>query len=486
MLKTRINNLINTPSYSPLFFSMITCIGGVHYGFIISEFSQIMDDYPFANFHQNINDVNYSLFTILFPAGNFLGTLLAGYCTFQFGRVITLFSTDIMTILVIIISISFNRFEPFFIGRFLLGIICGINFPVMLLLIRELVLEKDYLKCIIFFQVSNTIGIFLCNLISLSKKWNLALGISIILPIIRSIYFYFKFVRIEIDTPLYMLNYKDNNDKECYQKLKKVYPEYHIEELISFAKKQETLLKKNFYLGNMFIPEYMIKLAFCISVFFLNQSSGINFVLCFADQFFPNSGKISIIFSAINFIGGISLFFTIPPKMIKGTMRHFIGISFIKGFYRFVIGMVMILGILIYFAYGLDYKNESEMSIFATLGGIYLLIFQNCNGLYPYIYIPVLLPDIGIFMVLVIYSTFSFVCTLAFLFGWDGSSGVFRFCFIMSVVWLILVVILFKIYLEGKFHRDIDSVDKIETIFKEHYEFDEKNSEECKRDSIFN
>ena len=436
--------------YDPIIFSLITCFGGICYGFFLGEFYQILTYPEQWTFTQNLSNVNYCLFNSLYPAGSFIGTLIAGYCTFRFGRVKTIFYTDIITIMAIIITISTNSFEPFFIGRFLMGVSTGINFPVMLILIKEFVLEKDYLRCAVLFQVSNTIGIFIANLICLSGVWRLAIGISIVFPILRLIYYYFKLLSKGIDTPLFMLN---KNPEDCEKTLEKIYTKTHVQTLLNTVNRQETLLQKDFVMGDMFSPKYVTEIMFCISILFLNQSSGINEVLGYSGQYFSNNTSkhsIPIWFSLMNLIGGLTLLYTVPPANKKGFLKYIVGSSLSKGFIKFFTGTILIIVILMGFGLIIDFNHPGDNNVFIVLGCIYLLIFQQCLGCYPFVYIPIILPDIGVFMVLIIHSTFGMIASLSFYFGSDTFPIIFRFCFSASVIGIMIATFLFTKFLKDK------------------------------------
>ena len=445
----------------PLFFTFMTCIGGIFYGFCLGEFFQILTYPEHWDFSQDLKNVNYCLFNSLFPSGSFIGTLISGFTSYKFGRVKTIFFTDVLTVIVLIITTSSDNFESYFIGRFIMGISSGVNLPVMILLIREFVLDQDYLRCIVCFQVSNTIGIFLSNLLCLSGEWRVPIIVSMIILFFR-ISYYFYLIRKKIDTPIYMLNSKNKNHNQASLKiLEKIYPGKTIETLENNIRSQETLLKKEFFMGNMFSSDYVAEIIFCIAILFLNQASGINQVLGYSGLFYPNhSTLIAMIFSTVNMIGGLSLLFTIPPYNIRNFLKHFMGITFDKGFIRFAIGTLLIIVILAIFGFYIDYSADSyNDGLFIGLGSVYLLIFQHCIGCYPFIYIPVLLPDIGVFMVLLIHSTFGMIASLSFYFGSDTFPFTFRFCFVMSLIGIIIAFFLYKKFLKGKL-LNVDSREK--------------------------
>lgn len=454
-------------AYSPLLFSFIICLGGVYYGFFVGELYQKLD-YPFINFDQNLSNINYSLFNSLFPAGCFLGTIIAGFCTFRFGRMKTLFYTDIMTIIGMVLQLITDEFEPFFIGRFLMGLSAGINLPLILLIIKEFVLEKDYLKCVVYFQLSNCFGILLSNLLLLTGIWKLAIGVSLVFPVIRGLYCYFMFIKLEIDTPTFMLYYKENNEKECIDKLLLIFPKDYMEKQLISTKKQETLLNKDFFMGNMFSPDYVVELMFCISILFVNQSSGINQILGYSAQFFPHYNDIiPLLFSIMVLIGGITLLFSVPIRNITCWLRFFSGVPFKKGFTRFGLGNCILIAILGYFAFGITYpdiKNpflEDDWLSFSILGGVFLFVFQYSVGIYPFLYLPILLPDIGIFMVLTIHSTFGMIVSMSFYFGPDTFPVLFKFCFFTTIIGVGISIWLFQL-MEGRVTKVTGTVDQEE------------------------
>ena len=441
----------------PLFFTFFTCFGGVFYGFCLGEFYQVLPFNETWNFHQAQKNLNYSLFNSLYPSGSFVGNLISGYTAYKYGRVKTIIFTDLITLIALLITLFCGYFEAFFIGRFFMGISTGVNFPMMLLLIREFVLDKDYLSCALFFQTSNTIGIFISNLFSLSGNWKISTGVSLLFPFLRMIIYYLYLMRNKIDSPIFMLNSQNDNDKEeCLKTLEKIYPGVNIYNLKNNIENQETLLKKEFFMGSMFGPAYSAEFLFCVTILFLNQTSGIDQILSNSGILFKNYGtSMPIIFSLMNMLGGLSNIATVPHYKIHNFMRNFIGVTFAKGFKRFVIGTMLIIIILFIFGFFIDFTSESDhINVFIVLGCIYLLIFQFCLGCYPFLYIPVLLPDIGVFMVIFIHSIFGIIASLTFYFGNRNSniySITFRFCFVTSIIGIIIAVSIYAKYLRKKF-----------------------------------
>ena len=452
-------------SYNPLVFTLITCLGGFYYGFFVGSFYQPQSYPPEWNFNQDLNNVNYCLFNSLYPSGSFIGTLLAGFTTYRFGRVKTLFVTDLVTLAGLIIMTAVPEFEAFFIGRFIMGLSTGVNFPLMLILIREFILEEDYMQYIVYFQVLNTVGIMVSNLICLSNIYQLAIGIATIFPLIRMIYF-FRLIWAKIDTPLY-LRYADENDDDldCRKKLQEIYPENHIDTLIDTLNEQRTLLQKDFFMGNMFSPEYVAEILFCISILFLNQSCGINQVLGYSGQFFPKyPNRTPVIFSIVNFIGGMTILLTIYTGKHKGVFKYIFTNGFSIGFMRFIFGTLVMILILGVFGFQIIYpctdaEEGKDYIVFLSLGIVYLMVFQY-SMIYVFIYIPVLLPDIGVFMVLVIHSTFGMIASLSFYFGKDTFPVIFRFCFVSSIFGLIIAICIFNYFLRNKKNESIINIDK--------------------------
>ena len=455
-------------SYDPVVFTIITCLGGLYYGFFVGSFYQ-PQDYPGKwNFHQSLHNVNYNLFNSLYPSGSFIGTLWAGFATYRYGRVKTLFVTDIVTLIGLIIMTAVQEFEAFFLGRFIMGLSTGVNFPVMLIIIREFILEQDYQRCIVYFQVLNTIGILLATLICCSTYYQLAIGISTIFPIIRMIYFS-RLIWDKIDTPLYLRYFDEKeSDMDCRKRLQEIYPESHIDTLIDTVNERKTLLQKDFFMGNMFSREYIAEILFCISILFLNQSCGIDQVLGYSGQFFPqHPNQTAVIFSTVNFIGGMTILLTIYSGKHKerGIFRYIFTNTFSVGFLRLIFGtviMIVLLGVcgfqIIY--PGSKIEGQEDYPAFLALGVIYLLVFQYTMGVYPYIYIPVLLPDIGVFMVLVVHSTFGMIASLSFYFGKNTFPVIFKFCFGSSIFGLIIACGIFMFVLRNKKNENLINVDR--------------------------
>lgn len=446
--------------FSQKVFSIICCFGGVSYGFFLGSLYQVLP-YPSEWFTQDLENPNFALFNSIFPSGAFIGTILAGYSSFKLGRVKTVLLTDLLAIISIVLSISSNAFEPFFVGRFFMGMCSGSNYPLMLILLKEFILEKEYLSNVVYFQVSNTIGIFLSNILSLSQNWKLAIGISLIFPILRFFYFFILFVE-RIESPLFILHFDGLNEnlrkEKCKKLLEKMYPNSHHEELLKNIELKYTLLKGDFFMGNMFQPNYISEILFCISILFINQSCGINQVLGYSGLFFVNHSTIvPVLFSTMTVIGGLSLLFTVPPKKYNIFCNFRSGISFSKGYFRFVIGSILLTVIIGGISFGIDFESSDEdyFISFMVLGCVYLLIFQNFVGLYPFIYIPCLLPDIGVFMVLIIHSIFGMMASLTYYFGSKTFVTTFRFCFILSIIGLIISGFLYRRYLlNTKFECD--------------------------------
>ena len=185
----------------------------------------------------------------------------------------------------------------------------------------------------------------------------------------------------------------------------------------------------------MFGPAYIAEFLFCITILFLNQTAGIDQILSNSGVLFKKYGTtMPIAFSLMNMLGGLSNIVTVPHYKINNFMRHFTGITFVKGFERFVIGTMLIIIILGIFGFVIDFTSDSDhIYVFMILGCIYLMIFQFSLGCYPYLYIPVLLPNIVVFMVIFIHSIFEIMASVFFYFG-NRQSNVFSiiswFCFV--------------------------------------------------------
>lgn len=444
-------------NFNPKTFSLLSCIGGVSYGFYLGNFFLVIDSYPNEwKFQQDLNNINYSLFNSLFPSGSFIGTILAGYFSFRFGRVKSIMMVDLVAILasILVVVSNENLFQTFFIGRFLTGVSNGANYPLMLILLKEFLIEREYLKHIVYFQTSNTIGIFASTMLCLSNNWKLSPGIAIIFPILRFLYFFHLF-REKIDSPLYVLHNNNGKEeeirkKECLDLIEKLYPTKNSHDIFLHFLEEKTLLKENFFMGNMFHMENICEILLCISILFLNQSSGINQVLGYSGLFFVNYRSIPILFSIMTLIGGLSLLYSIPPKNLTNKCEYFIGMSFHKGFARFLVGMVLLVSFLGIFSFAVDFKDNNDVVCFTVVGCIFLLVFQHCVGLYPFLYIPFLLPDIGVFMVLIIHSTFGMMISLTFYFGTDSFSVIFKFCFISSILVSVISFVIYWIFFRKK------------------------------------
>lgn len=449
---------------SPIYFSIICCLGGVSYGFFLGNFFQPLN-YPNEwNFQiTQEKKVNNIVLNLLQTSGSFIGTMLAGFFSFRIGRVKTTLLADFLTLIAIILYVSSNIFEFAILGRFLMGISSGMNFPLMLILINEFVILDYYLLCLIFFQTSNTIGIFISNLLCLSNIWWLAIAIAAIFPIVRFIYFFFFFLSKNIESPIYILNSEDytiiERKERCMNVFKELYPEINYQNLYEWINKKDTLLQDKFFLGHMFRKKYFYKALFCTLVLFLNQSSGIDEVLGYSGLYFSNNSFLlryqPLIFSFVNMLGGLSLLFTVPKSFSCNSL-------FPKGFKKFAVGTFILIIILAIFSFTLNYSDPQtkDIVLFNALGSIYLLIFQQSLGLYPFIYILCLLPDIGVFMVLIIRSCFQMTCLLTFYFSDYHTMHIgFVFCFYSSIFCLIFSGVIFKFFLPKKYKEIIGNDD---------------------------
>jgi len=451
--------------FSPPFFSFFENLGSLYIGYFLAEFYQNIDFPDSWHFEISSMNWNYSMFSVIFISGAYIGTMFGALGSYYLGRIKTLFLADLLTTIAVIMSLI-NNFTLFFISRFLLGIVLGVNFPTTWIAIREYVFGEEYVVCIQWFQIFNTIGIFLANVVALAGNWMILMMVPMVFSVLRG-WYNWLLIKKEIESCLFMIHRRGENENFVFNFWSKLCPKKidDLREHILKLKNKDTLLKEKFFLGDMFGPDYLKTLIFCFLVFILNQASGINVFLSNASHFYSsNYHEIinPVIFSLVNMIGGLLLLVTVPKsKFSNGRFGLFFGITLYKGFLRFVLGAVCLCVFHGFFAFVFDFQDGDEYVAFMNVGCLYIIVFQQTIGAYPCLYTAYLLPDVGVYIVLGFNYIFSLCINLlcALMNDPQGTiNGIFQVYLSITVAGAILILVVFHLWMKGKWReQSLDS-----------------------------
>lgn len=404
-------------------FPFITCFGGSAYGTFLVENNLIKfsNQTNITNFYEpewEIRRETTFLLDILAAIGSFLGTLITCYPLYRYGRVKTVIFLDFSLLFFLVLSLSTANYYIFVILKLCKGIYNGANFPIILVILKETArLQKDLERNILIFQSSTTIGIFGANLLILFGNWKILFGVELIYPMVRLIYFA-ALHRKGFETPLY----------KKYGLIKSL-EETEIENS-QYNLREDTLLKDNFTIGNLFGPEYIHKLFCCVLALLLNQTTGVNLILKNSCYFDLNS-DINYVHLA-NLIGGL-LILLIGNHLKKNNPLF--------EFYKLNVGYVFLLGFLAFFSYYYDeMKDSNNMIIICSL---YCFVFQICVSYYYYFLIASFLPDIGIFVCLLLHWIFSMINA-------NFAGNQLENCFLGYCSCSIAFILLFDLYFKKK------------------------------------
>lgn len=401
----------------------ITCLGGTAYGTFLVENNLIKfsNQTNITNFYEpkwGIKNQTVILLDVLAAIGSFIGTLITCYPLYRYGRIKTVIFLDAVLLLFFVLSLSTANYYVFVLLKLCKGIYNGANFPIILVILKETSrFQKELERNIIFFQSSTTIGIFLANLLNLSENWKVLFGFEIIYPLFRLIY-YIGLYRKGFETPLFkkyaLITSIEGTEIENSQ--------YNFRE--------DTLLRNNFTIGNLFGPEYIEKLLCCVLALILNQTTGINLILKNSCYLNLNS-DINYVHLA-NLIGGLSILF----------MRK----NLIFDFYKFNVGFIIIIAFLAFFSS--DYNSMKDANTMIVICSIYCFVFQISVSYYYYFLIASFLPDIGIFVCLLLHWIFSMINA-----NFLGSD--LEDCFLGYLCCSIAFIVFFDFYFKKKIEDSI-------------------------------
>ena len=347
----------------------------------------------------------------IFLTGSFIGTFFAGYLSYAKGRLRTIIICDFLLLIIILSFLVSEQFILIYILKIAKGLHIGVNYPLVLIILKETLEWREYEWGSRLFQISNTVGIMVCSFfLEESFLWLQYFEAGVLF--LRISYFcYYAFAK-NYETKIFSLfnkikaDYKceeqinlqdENTDKREFQ-MKISCNTEKKEELIGndLLEEYDTILRPNFLFDNLFKKEYIYKFIMCLLFMMMNQTIGINFILKY-----KNNDDTNIYLCIMNFIG--ALFLMLPLKIIPWSF--FRSNNIFNSLTIFEWGYPFLIAINVIFIFFYDELNFSFSLIF-------VFFYQFSVSFVVYDLLIILIPDIGIFVVISLHWTFSMVLTM--------------------------------------------------------------------------
>lgn len=409
-----ISSFSSIPSFpsSPPLFPYFTSIGTFLYGIFLVP--------AYLDFSQS----DVLILDSIFLTCSFIGTFLAGYLSYRKGRLFTIIICDFFLLTIIIGYLVFEYFIFLYILKMAKGLYIGVNFPLVLIILKETLERSEYEWGSRLFQLSNTVGILFCSLLLLEGNFELLQYFEAGILFIRIVYFaYYVFVK-NYETKIFLLFNKIKADYECEEQINiqdesTEKREFQMKISCNIDKKEElagigleeydTFLRPNFLFNNLFKKEYIYTFIVCLLFMMMNQTIGINFILKY-----NNNNDSNIYLCIMNFVG--ALFLIIPLKIIPLSVFQSKNIFTSLTIFEWSYPLLIAINVIFIFFY-------DEVHLAFSL--IFLFFYQFSVSFVVYDLLIILIPDIGIFVVISLHWTFSMLLTMIKLFFIEKSIFIF-------------------------------------------------------------
>lgn len=238
----------------------------------------------------------WSFIVAIFAIGGFIGALASGWLVTKYGRKGTLMmNTGIGIIAVAFLAFPYlaRSFEMLFVGRFLMGINCGINSGIPAMYFSEI--APLHLRGAIgsIHQLFITIGIFLSSIFGLypvlgsERLWPILFALALV-PIIVQL----MTLPLAPESPKYL--YLDKGDEDAAQRaLAKFRGHSENKDELEDMKREHEKLKSEpkVTVRDVFTNKYLRKVTIiAIMLMVMQQLSGINAIMFYSTTIFNSCG----------------------------------------------------------------------------------------------------------------------------------------------------------------------------------------------------
>ena len=377
---------------STLFYGILLSTSGMFFGFGVGFFNTYFE--PFIENVYNINDENEKIsisgnLNFFFLLGGIISCLTAGSICELIGRYKSLIGLTILGILSTSCCWIKNLYLLYFLRCVNGWISCSWTFVAPLIIKENIPVKfKNFLG--LFFYIFLTLGILIAysfDSVYFALKWRYVIAIPLLTEIPKLFLYGFLY---RMESPVWISNKFFDDKKILKEKLQKnylyLYNETNSEKMANhFIDERDRIEgeKQTVTFSELFSKQFRKQFFLGIFLNFLNQMTGINFLIFYSTKIFEtlelsNPSLLTFFFGFLNFVGAIFVA-TVSSKFKKKQ-------CLVAGLF---------LQSLAYFIFLLGYITE--IGFFVVLGA-YLFIFSFAfsigGSLYPYL--AEILPPIGI------------------------------------------------------------------------------------------
>jgi sugar porter (SP) family MFS transporter len=378
-----------------LTYVLITALGAFYFGYHVGVLAVYSNNFTSIGIDASSQDCGYLSSVIPFAA--MFGAVIAGPLS-GWGRRIALIIADIIGILGPVIE-NMDTYSTFLAGRAICGIAVGMNSALVPLIINEVSPLKIKGPMGTMNQVMICSGILVAYILGLGPYqtvgyWRLLITIPGVIVAIRLL---FNLLVYRSDTPKFYIS--KGLEREARAVLEKVYHEGHhlVYEALNAEQRTEDQAGKMSY-GELFSEKYRRRFLVGCGLAAMQQLSGINAILFFANQILNNS-QIAVVL-----IGVVNLAFGLVSTAIIGT----VGRKSILSVGALACGVSLLL-------YGiLDGTGIVVLQIGAVV--LYIMCFAVSLGPVVWLYIPEIVPAVGVSLTTLMNWVFNFIVVQAFSF----------------------------------------------------------------------
>lgn len=373
--------------------SIYISLGTFYFGYNMAVFNQLQKCFEIANEYPiSTQKIFYGLLTSLLPLGAIIGSLLAPLLCEKTGKRQIFIICDVIGIMANFMMITTEAF--LFIGRFISGIIVGINTVTVTSFINEISPSNISSTTGTIISIMINLGIFVAFLLGLNmpnegfallhcdelywRKFMIIFpSLTCFIRVLVMIFF------IKYDTPEFYLHLNQEEDAKIV--LNKYYEELYVPQMLNELKTKKQLKNLTGFseLFNFRFKNRMI-LGILLNVF--QQFIGINAVIFYSTKIFSqqnekNDDQAKLFTSII----GIILIFT---SYLSGKFLEKFGRKTILLQGHFVCTFML------FFLMLCNFLNYQEPTKYLVL--LYIFSFGVSLGPGVYVYLPEILPEKGV------------------------------------------------------------------------------------------
>ena len=266
-----------------------------------SEIKKFLQDTYSARYNSTLSEESsktyFSFIVNLFVVGGLIGSLSGGYVADKFGRKLGILYTQVFTILggtLMGISKSTSSFEVLMIGRFLIGISCGLYTGLSPLYINEISPINIRGAIGTVNQLAVTSGILTSMILGLGKvlggrdSWPVMLALTVVPSILQCVILPFM-----PESPRYLILSKKNlkEGREALEKLRNN-KEVHSEmEELQNEESMTSSVDGSYSIWQLLTSSKLrLSLFVCICLHLSQQLSGIVAIFYYSTSFFEGGG----------------------------------------------------------------------------------------------------------------------------------------------------------------------------------------------------